>query len=99
MKKYNLSDFTKGWFIGNFSPSLLQTDLFEVAIKSYKQGDNESAHYHKIATEYTIINSGKFRMNGETHTTGDIVVIEPGESTDFLCLEDGNTTVVKVPCA
>lgn len=98
MKKYNLSEFTKGWFIGNFNPSLLQTDLFEVAIKNYTQGDQESAHYHKIATEYTIVNSGRFRMNDSEYGAGDIIVIEPGESTDFYCLESGNTTVLKVPC-
>jgi hypothetical protein len=30
---------------------------------------------------------------------GDIVLIHPNESTDFECLEDGSTTVVKIPCS
>ena len=33
MKKYNLKNMIKGWFIGKFEPTLLDTDLFEVAVK------------------------------------------------------------------
>jgi hypothetical protein len=56
MKKYNLQNFSKGWFIGNFEPSLFSTDQFEVAVKFYKKGDSETSHHHKISTEYTIVN-------------------------------------------
>ena len=51
MKVGKLSDMKGGWFIGNFEPSLFKTNNCEVAIKHYKKGDYESAHYHKIATE------------------------------------------------
>ena len=33
MKKDNLKNFIKGWFIGDFNPTLLLTENFEVAIK------------------------------------------------------------------
>ena len=39
MKKYNLEDFKLGWIIGNFEPSILRTDQFEVSIKKYKKTD------------------------------------------------------------
>ena len=39
-KKININDFIGGWFIGNFTPSLLQTSAFEVAIKKYKKGND-----------------------------------------------------------
>ena len=100
MKTAKLSDMTKGWFIGNFSPTLLKTNDCEVAVKSYKKGDYEEAHYHKIATEYTVIISGRVRMNGVEYQAGDIVVMEPSESTDFECLEDNTVNVVvKIPGA
>jgi quercetin dioxygenase-like cupin family protein len=99
MKKANLKDMVKGWFVGDFSPALIKTEKVEVAVKEYKKGDREERHYHKIATEITVIASGKVRMNGVDHNKGDILVIEPSESTDFEALEDSITVVVKYPGA
>lgn len=99
MTRAKISSFTKGWFIGDFSPSLLQTKEFETAMKTYKKGDKEGAHVHKVAVEFTIIGSGKFRMNDMTLIAGDIVQLAPGEVADFECLEDGVTFVVKTPSA
>jgi quercetin dioxygenase-like cupin family protein len=98
MKLHKLKDMFKGWLVGNFEPSLYKTDDVEIAVKNYKAGDKEEKHYHKIATEITIISDGKVRMNGTIYGTGDIITIEPGEATDFEVLEDTITTVVKLPC-
>jgi hypothetical protein len=99
MKRVDLKDFIKGWFVGNFSPSLIQTNDVEVAVKKYKAGDYESAHYHKIATEITVIVSGTVLMNGIKYYSDDIIVIEPNDKTDFECLTDVITVVVKYPGA
>jgi quercetin dioxygenase-like cupin family protein len=99
MKKANLNKMKKGWFIGNFEPTLIPTTDVEVAVKEYRAGDYEARHFHKIATEITVIVSGKVRMNGIEFGKGDIIVIEPNESTDFEVLEDTTTTVVKYPGA
>jgi quercetin dioxygenase-like cupin family protein len=89
----------KGWFIGNFEPSLLKTDQFEIACKYYQKGDYEDSHVHKIGTEYTVIAQGTVEMNGIQYKKGDIIIIEPNEYTDFKVLEDNTITiVVKVPC-
>lgn len=97
MKCYNLQDMCKGWFIGNFEPTLLSTGEFEVAIKYYRAGDKENAHEHRIVTEYTVIVIGEVLMGGEIFKSGDIVVVPPGEAIDFEALTDAATTVVKVP--
>lgn len=100
MKIARIDEMTKGWFIGNFEPSLLKTNAVEVALKKYKKGDYEEAHYHKIATEFTVIVSGRVRMNGKEYIEGDIIVIEPNDSTDFEALEDNTVNVVvKIPGA
>jgi len=100
MKKNNLSEMKLGWFIGDFNPSLLKTSNVEVAVKKYNKGDYDESHYHKIATEITVISSGKALMNGIEYAEGDIITINPNESTDFLVLEDNTTTVVvKIPGA
>lgn len=100
MKTAKLEDMIKGWFIGNFEPTLLRTNDVEVAVKSYNKGDYEEKHYHKIATEITVIVSGKVKMNGIEYSKGDIVVMEPNEATDFECIENGTqNVVVKLPGA
>jgi quercetin dioxygenase-like cupin family protein len=97
MKTAKLDDMVKGWFVGNFNPTLLKTNDVEIAVKEYKKGDKEEKHYHKIATEITIIISGRVKMNGIEYSKGDIIVIEPNEATDFEALEDTVNTVVKYP--
>lgn len=99
MKKYQLSDMTKGWFVGDFSPTIIKTQEVEVGVKQYRKNEYEETHHHKIATEITVIISGKVRMKGELYGAGDIIVIEPGEATDFEVLEDVTTVVVKYPGA
>ena len=98
LQRYLLDSFTKGWFVGNFNPTILPSDAVEVAVKHYKAGEAEAAHYHKIATELTLIVSGRVRMSGEEVGAGEIIKIEPGQSTDFIPLTDVTTVVVKMPC-
>ena len=70
-----------------------------MGVKHYKAGAREIWHYHKIATEITVIVSGRVRMNQQEYLTGDIVIVEPGEGTNFEVLEDTVTAVVKLPGA
>lgn len=99
MEIFKLDDMIKGYFIGNFDPSIIKTNDVEIAIKTYKKGESEQRHYHKIATEITAIITGKVKMNGNIYDKGDIVVIKPYESTDFEVLEDSINVVVKIPGA
>ncbi|MBK8803359.1 MAG: hypothetical protein IPN71_15120 [Fibrobacteres bacterium] len=99
MNSHRLETFRGGWFVGAFQPRLIASDHIEVAVKRYAAGDAEGRHVHRIATELTLIASGKVRMNGVVWTQGDILEILPGESTDFLALEDTITVVVKTPSA
>lgn len=100
MKTAKLEDMIKGWFVGNFEPTLLKTNDVEVAVKEYKKGDYEAKHYHKIATEITVITQGRVKMNGREYKKGDIIVMEPSETTDFEALEENTTNVVvKLPGA
>ena len=94
---HRLEDMKGGWFMGAFNPTALSTGAAEVAVKRYKAGDQEAWHVHRIATEVTVIVSGSVTMNGTQLVSGDIVVIEPGEGTDFQVLEDTITVVAKVP--
>ena|ERR1019366_4552898 len=94
MHKSNLKDMVKGWFCGKIEPCVLNTD-FEVAIKRYSAGFQEEKHVHKIATEITVIVSGEVEMNGIKYIKDDIIIIPPGIATDFKCITDTTTCVVK----
>lgn len=97
MKIEHLNSMVKGWFVGNFEPSLYKTNNCEVAVKSYKAGEYEERHYHKIATEITVVVKGRVKMFDKEFSEGDIVVVEPGDSTDFTALTDSMNVVVKIP--
>lgn len=99
MRVEKLDDMTRGWFVGNFEPSVLQTSDVEVAVKRYAEGAFEESHYHKIATEITLVLSGKVVMFEREFSEGDIVVVEPEDETSFLALSDVVTVVVKHPGA
>jgi|SRR3990167_3481487 len=97
MKYAKLDDMVKGWFVGGFSPTAHKTEACEVAVKYYKAGDKEGAHFHKIATEITLVLSGRVRIAGREWGGGEIVVLEPGDVTDFEALTDCVNVVVKTP--
>lgn len=99
MKTAHLDDMLKGWFVGAFAPTALATESCEVAVKRYRAGEREDAHFHKIATEVTLVLSGVVRMAGKEWGAGDIIVLSPGEITDFEALTDAVNVVVKIPGA
>lgn len=99
LEKFELQDMVKGWFIGDFEPTLFQTEDVEVAIKYYKAGEFEATHYHKIATEFTVVLNGKIKMNGTIYSSNQIIKVNPGVSTDFEAITDVITVVVKIPGA
>ena len=99
MKTFDLNTMTRGWFVGDFEPTALTTKACEVAVKRYKQGNEEAAHYHAVATELTLVLDGHARFSGRDVGPNEIVVVEPGEVLSFEAVTDVTTVVVKVPSA
>lgn len=97
MKVSNFQDMFKGWFVGDFEPSAFRTQDAEVAVKTYEAGESEPKHLHKIATEITLVLSGRVEMCNKTWGPGSIIVLEPGEATGFRALEASTNVVVKFP--
>jgi len=95
----NLKDMIGGWFVGAFTPAAHSTPAVEAASKFYIKGSKESKHFHKVATEITLIHRGCVKMNGHEFRDGDIVIIHPMETCNFEAIEDTDTFVIKVPGA
>jgi quercetin dioxygenase-like cupin family protein len=97
VKINSIDEFTKGWFVGDFSPAILITKEFEIAVKWFKAGDREPLHKQIIATEITVVIDGKIRLGGETFVKGDVITIPPGEFAEFESVTDSALVCVKTP--
>jgi hypothetical protein len=93
----SIADFPKGWIIGDFSPSLFVNKNVEVSVKYFRSGDLEPSHKQLIATEITVVVSGKIRMKDLILSEGQIVTIPPGEFADFEALTDCSLVCIKYP--
>lgn len=96
MKTYKLDNMIRGWFVGDFE-SAFRTKDCEVAVMRYKAGDKDKKHYHKVATELTVVVKGKVMINGKEYCEGEIIVMEPGDVSEFQALTDAIDVVVKMP--
>lgn len=93
----NLSNMFRGWFVGNFSPSIYRTDQFEVGILFHPKGEKWPKHYHKEAVEINVLISGSMILNGKHLCSGNIFLIEKNEIAEPEFLEDCTIVCVKSP--
>lgn len=87
----------RGWFIGNFEPSVLKTSDFEVALLVHKKGEHWPRHYHKVATEINVLLEGRMTICGENITPDTIFILEPMEIADPIFHEDCKVLCIKTP--
>jgi quercetin dioxygenase-like cupin family protein len=97
MQVFSLDDMYRGWFVGDFSPCVIRSKEVEVALQKYDAGSKEKAHFHAVATEVTLISKGRASFNGKVVEQGEIVLISPGETVEFIALTDTETVVIKLP--
>jgi len=97
VKEFQIESMKGGWFVGDFIPSALQSQAFEVGVKRYPAGEVNPLHVHKRTTEITVVIEGSVIMNQREYGPGTIVVIEPNEPSDFKALTDSILVVVKTP--
>lgn len=97
VKKTRLDSMVRGWCVGNFEPSILKTDLFEVGYLKHPKGQVWPAHIHKKVDEYNILIKGKMNINNETIEAGEIFVVPHGMLTSAKFLEDCEIVCIKTP--
>jgi len=97
MKIIELSKMHRGWMIGDFQPSILKTDLFEIGYLLHKKGEKWSRHYHAIATEYNLLVRGLMKVCGSEVKPGQIFIIDPNEIVDPVFYEDCEILCIKIP--
>ena len=103
----NINDFHRGWFVGNFEPSVL-TGNFEVGVQEYFAGQTHEPHYHQQTTEVNLILDGEVEFFVKPYNDmsldeysryvlkrGDIIKILPYEITHILCRTNARILCVK----
>ena len=99
----HIDEFTNGWFIGDFTPSLFKNPFFEVAHQHHKKGVIGDKHFHKVTTELTYIVKGSMTINNtdtmETQTlkSGHMFTFFANEISSVEFLEDSDLIVVRWP--
>ena len=97
MDIFKMRDMTGGWFIGDFTPSVLRTKDFEVAYAKHYKGQCWPVHYHAKATEINYLIRGKIKIQKTVILPGEIFILKPFEIADPEFLEDCELIVVKTP--
>jgi hypothetical protein len=97
MQISKLTDYYRGWIIGDFTPSLVKSKEFEVGLLTHLKEEQWPKHFHAIATEYNVLVSGEMTINGVKICQGDVFVIAPGEVVSPVFQEDCQVLCVKIP--
>jgi len=92
-----LDSMKRGWLVGNFEPSILKTDLFEVGYMRHKKDEYSSPHLHNEVNEYNVLIKGKIKINNEIFEEGNIFLIPKRMLTHAIFIEDCEVLCIKVP--
>lgn len=93
----NIKNMTRGWFIGNFEPSIYKTQNFEVGYLTHNKGEKWPIHYHEKMTEINVLIKGKMKLNDKIINEGDIFTFVPYGVADPEFIEDCKVLCIKVP--
>jgi mannose-6-phosphate isomerase-like protein (cupin superfamily) len=93
----HISEFTRGWIIGNFEPSIFKRTDYEVAIMNKLTDEKLDFHYHKNAIEYNVFVKGSMEINGEHLTPGQFFVLDKNQISCPIFHENSIVVCVKVP--
>lgn len=97
MEITHLNEFTKGWFIGNFTPSLVQTPFIEVGIVKHKQAEYWPVHKHIASDEVNVLLEGSMTLNKIPLYKNHIFKINKDENSSVEFLTDCSILVIRIP--
>jgi choline kinase len=93
---FKLDNFTNGWIIGNFEPSLLQNSGVELAVMNKKKGRGiNDFHYHENCTEINVLVKGKMVVNNKIIHENEVFIFHPYVPSIYEYLEDCTFVVFK----
>lgn len=94
---YDISEYIRGWFVGDFEPSIFKTKDIEIAYMSHKERDKWPFHYHMKAYEYNILISGNMILNSFDIKQGAHFLLRPNEIACPEFITDCYVLCIKYP--
>jgi dTDP-glucose pyrophosphorylase len=94
---YECNDFVRGWFMGDFTPSICKTKEFEIGYLHHKKNERWDYHYHKESTEYNILIKGEMLINNIIMKENDLFVIQKNQIACPQFLQDCRVLCIKIP--
>lgn len=92
-----LSDFTRGWIVGDFFPCLVDTKDVEIGVIDLKAGDKGDSHFHLQHIEFNLILSGEAIIDKRVYGQDEFFIYLPGEKSTVEFTKDTRLLVVKTP--
>ena len=96
-KIYNISNYTRGWLIGNFSPAIFKTRQFELGLLTHNKNEKWDYHYHAYMGEINVLLEGNMFINNRQIHKGEIFYIPENQLTCPNFIEDCKILCIKVP--
>jgi dTDP-glucose pyrophosphorylase/quercetin dioxygenase-like cupin family protein len=93
----NISNYLRGWIIGNFEPSIKKETRYEIGLLTHLKGEKWHFHYHKEAIEINILLKGKMIINNIELNKGDIFIFNKNIIACPIFLEDCKLICIKMP--
>ena len=92
-----VDSFVRGWFIGDFEPSILRTKTWEMALLKHSKNEKWDFHYHAQADEVNVLLSGRMMLNGREIRSRNVFTIPKKQIACPLFLEDCMILCIKTP--
>jgi dTDP-glucose pyrophosphorylase len=98
-KSVDVTDYTRGWLIGDFYPSIEKNKNCEIGYLYHKKLSKWDYHYHKKSLEINIIIEGSMSINNVSYEPNDIFIINNNVISCPIFLEDCYIICIKIPSA
>jgi mannose-6-phosphate isomerase-like protein (cupin superfamily) len=95
----NVAQYSRGWLIGDFVPSIFRMKSFEIALAEHLEGEPTVPHFHTSSEEVNVVIRGELKVNGRLLSEGDIFIYSRGEISDVTFIRDSKLLVIRVPSA
>jgi hypothetical protein len=97
MKVYDTEQFICGWFIGDFTPSVIRTTAYEAGYKLHAAGEKWPVHYHEHMDEINFLLEGEMVIQGKTLIGPCVFLLERNEIADPIFVTDCKIFIIKTP--
>jgi mannose-6-phosphate isomerase-like protein (cupin superfamily) len=93
----DVNNYTRGWLIGNFEPSIRKETEYEVGLLNHKKNEKWAFHYHKESTEINILLSGKMVINNKELKAGHVFIFDKNIIACPIFLDNCKIICIKIP--